>query len=194
MHAADTEDVALIQAIQAGSAGAFEGLVKRHLRRAHGIAANLVKNRDDAMDLAQDAFFKAYRALDRFDTKQRFFPWFYRILRNTCVSFLKRRGLVRMVSMNARAGGADGDELEFELVDERAVPAHAILAGCELRDEFWRAFETLPLRDREILALRHFQDLAYQDIADALEIPIGTVMSRLFHARRRLRERLEPHL
>lgn len=187
---ADASDIRIIREVQAGHREAFETLVRKYMRQAHGIAMQFVQNSEDALDLSQDAFLKTFKAIGRFDTEQRFFPWFYRILRNTCMTFLKRRGLVRRCSLSATAEG----EPDFELVDEATPPPHAVLISGELREEFWSAFNRIPLRDREILALRHFQEQSYQEIADVLGIPIGTVMSRLFHARRRLRERLEPYL
>jgi len=190
MEAADASDIRIIREVQAGHREAFETLVRRYASRAHGIAMQFVQNSEDALDLSQDAFLKSFRAVDRFDTEQRFFPWFYKILKNTCLTFLKRKGLVRSFSLSAAGEG----EADYQLVDEAAVPPHAMLVQGELREEFWSAYSTLSLRDREILTLRHFQEQSYQEIADTLEIPIGTVMSRLYHARRKLRRKLETHL
>lgn len=190
MEAADASDVRIIREVQAGRREAFESLVRKYMRRAHGIAMQFVQNSDDALDLSQDAFLKTFKAVDRFDTNQRFFPWFYKILKNTCLTFLKRKGLVRRFSLSA---GEDG-EPDYQLVDEAAVSPHAVLAGGELREEFWKVFSKQSLKDREIISLRHFQELSYQEIADVLDIPIGTVMSRLYHARRKLREGLETYL
>ncbi|MFH0945302.1 MAG: sigma-70 family RNA polymerase sigma factor [Planctomycetota bacterium] len=190
MEAADASDVRIIREVQAGHREAFESLVRKYMRRAHGIAMQFVQNSEDALDLSQDAFLKTFKAMDRFDTDQRFFPWFYRILRNTCLTFLKRKGLVRSFSLSSPAEG----EPDYQLVDEASVPPHAVLVGGELRQEFWKAYTTLSLRDREILTLRHFQEQSYQEIADTLGIPIGTVMSRLYHARRKLRDKLESYL
>lgn len=189
-EAADASDIRVIREVQAGRREAFESLVRKYMRRSHGIAMQFVHNSEDALDLSQDAFMKSFKAIGRFDTNQRFFPWFYRILKNTCLTFLKRRGLVRRLSLSATPDG----ESDYELVDEAAVQPTAVLAAGEMREKFWEIYERLPMRDREILALRHFQEMSYQEIADTLEIPIGTVMSRLFHARRKLKEKFEPHL
>ena len=190
MEAADASDVRIIREVQAGHREAFETLVRRYMRRAHGIAMQFVQNSEDALDLSQDAFLKSFKAVDRFDTNQRFFPWFYKILKNTCLTYLKRKGLVRRFSLS----GTEEGESDYQLVDEAAVPPHAVLVKGELREEFWKAYSALSLRDREILTLRHFQEQSYQEIAAILDIPIGTVMSRLYHARRKLREKLETHL
>ena len=189
-EAASASDIRIIREVQAGRREAFESLVRKYMRRAHGIAMQFVHNSEDALDLSQDAFLKSFKAIGRFDTNQRFFPWFYRILKNTCLTFLKRRGLVRKLSLSATPDG----EADYELVDEAAVQPTAVLSAGELREQFWVGFEKLPMKDQEILSLRHFQEMSYQEIADTLSIPIGTVMSRLFHARRKLKEKLEPHL
>lgn len=185
--ATDASDVRNILLVQSGRTEAFESLVRKYMRRAHGVAMQFVQNTEDALDLSQDAFLKSFRAIARFDTRQRFFPWFYKILKNTCLTHLKRKGLVKSWSLSA----TDPDQADYELEDFSAVRPENVLAGGELREAFWRSFQRLPAKDREILALRHFQEMDYKEIAETLSIPIGTVMSRLFHARRRLRERLE---
>src|SRR5205814_5657122 len=96
----------------------------------------------------------------------------------------------RIRSISDRGPGADEDEGDFEIADETPGPS-AIVEGGERAQLFWSAFRTLGARDREILALRHFKELSYKEMAAALGIPEGTVMSRLFHARRRLRENLD---
>lgn len=112
-------------------------------------------------------------------------------MRNTCFSFLRSHRRLKPVSTS---GANDEGESDWQIVDERAL---APSAGVELEEEvgaFRAAFSQLSARDREILDLRHFQDLSYREIASAMGCPVGTVMSRLFHARRRLRDRLAPHL
>jgi len=190
MDTADASDIRAIRLVQEGRREAFEAIVRKYMRRAHGVAMQFVHNSEDALDLTQDSFLKSFKAIQRFDTNQRFFPWFYRILKNTCLTFLKRKNLVRQYSLTSK----DPDQGDYELVDEATVPPDSVLVDGEFRDEFWKAYEKLALKNREILALRHFQEMSYQEIADTLDIPIGTVMSRLFHARRKLREKLEPHL
>lgn len=187
------EATRLMLAVKQGDARAFDELVDNLRGRAFHVARALVGSRDDAMDLAQEAFLKVYRARDTFREGELFLPWFHRILRNTCFSFLRDRGRAREVSVSAPRAGADNDEGDWELVDDEPGPA----AGLEISERasaFWKAFKTLSPRDREIIALRHFKELAYREIAQHLGIPEGTVMSRLFHARRRLRESLSSEL
>jgi RNA polymerase sigma-70 factor (ECF subfamily) len=181
----------LMTAAKHGDRTAFDELVETVRGQAFHVARGLVGSRDDALELAQEAFLKTYRARETYRDGEPFLPWFHRILRNTCYSFLRKHRKLKKSSLSPRFGdpGADGDA-DWELADDDA-PLPSEGAEREERGQiFWRAFRALRARDREILALRHFEELAYQEIADTLEIPIGTVMSRLFHARRRLREGL----
>ena len=184
------EATRLMLATKNGDAQAFDQLVESLRGRAFHVARALVGSRDDAMELTQEAFLKVYRARESFRDGEPFLPWFHRILRNACYSFLRDKGRVRERSVSARSEGADDDAADFEIADEATSPVEAVEAG-ERSAAFWVAFRTLSARDREILSLRHFDELAYKEIAEALSIPEGTVMSRLFHARRRLREALE---
>jgi RNA polymerase sigma-70 factor (ECF subfamily) len=181
----------LMTQAQAGDAAAFEELFKALRGRTFQVARSLVGSREDALDLTQEAFTKLYTARASYDPGQPFLPWFHRILRNACFSFLRKHGRLRTKSLQALDD--DGEERSLELED----PGPAVGSELEAADErrvFQRALARLAPRDREILALRHYEDLSYKEIATALEIPEGTVMSRLFHARRRLGELLGPAL
>jgi RNA polymerase sigma-70 factor (ECF subfamily) len=189
--AMQSEATRLMTAVQAGDAAAFESLSERLRGRAFQVAKALVGSREDALDLCQEAFIKVFRARETYNPTQPFLPWFHRILRNTCFSFLRKRGRLEQRSLTVQ--GAHGEELDWDIVD----PAPGPTAGLEADERaqlFQAALATLGARDREILALRHFKELSYKEIAVTLEIPEGTVMSRLFHARRRLRESLGPLL
>ncbi len=173
-----------------GDRDAFDRLTETVRGRAFRVASSLVGSRDDALELTQEAFLKTYRARATYRDGEPFLPWFHRILRNTCFTFLRRHNRIKRQSL---VGEKDGEETEWELVDEGPAPSQGA-ENSEVTDAFWSAFRRLSARDREILSLRHFDELSYREIAHALEIPEGTVMSRLFHARRRLREVLAPHL
>lgn len=181
----------ILEAVQAGRKERFEAIVKLHQRRAFRIAMGLVQNAQDSMDLAQEAFLRAFRSIKTFDTDQPFFPWFYRILRNLCLTHLKRRRKVFSLSGSSRTNDDEDRVLDVpsdgERPDERAETQETV-------GRFYEAFKTLGDRDREILTLRHFEDMAYSQIAETLRIPVGTVMSRLFYARRKLRGKLEEDL
>ena len=171
-----------------GDSAAFDELTQALRTRAFQVARAWVGSREDALELSQEAFLKTYRARDTYREGEPFLPWFHRILRNTCFSFLRQSKRLRERSLSARQ---EEDQPDWEIADvESAAPADGV-GDEERRTLFWQGFRRLSARDREILALRHFQELSYSEIARVLEIPEGTVMSRLFHARARLRLALE---
>jgi len=174
-----------------GDREAFDHLSQQVRSLAFRVAQSLVGSRDDALELSQEALLKTYRARETFRDGEPFLPWFQRIVRNTCYSWMRRNGKLRQTSLSPRHGDANADlEDDWELADPDALSPEVPLIQGERAKVFWSAFGKLGAKDREILALRHFRELSYQEIADIVEIPIGTVMSRLFHARRRLREGL----
>jgi RNA polymerase sigma-70 factor (ECF subfamily) len=179
------DEAAVIQRCRDSSKEAFEAVVRRYMKPAYSIALGLVGNRDDALDLSQEAFLRAYRNIKQFKTGRRFFPWFYQILRNVCFSYLRKK---------RRSPG--GDLREF---DDRNSPVTAsgrfdpelVAQRNEMKDRVWRAIGLLNEKHREIIILRHFQNLSYEQMAQALFCSKGAVMSRLYHARQRLKRLLE---
>lgn len=185
----ERETAEVIKGVQAGRKELFSVLVEKFKWRAYLIALALVKNREDAMDITQDAFLKSFRAIKDFDLTRPFFPWFYRILKNTCLSHLKRKGRIRKFSISA----TDEDEGDMDLPDTTYDP-QLIVDRSEAKEKVWEAFNNLNMKSREIIMMRHFQEMSYEEIAKALNIPIGTVMSRLFHARKKMKELVEKYL
>jgi RNA polymerase sigma-70 factor (ECF subfamily) len=166
------DDSATVRRCLEGEPNAFRTLVERYQRRALGHAVAVVRNRDDAQDAVQEAFLNAYRALHTFDRERVFYSWFYVILRNCCYKLLARR---RMDAVD--------DGVRLDLLESPTVPVDDRLA-------MERALAALSPTDREVIMLRHFDGLSYAELAASLEIPVGTVMSRLFNARKRLRDGL----
>ena len=175
-------DVALVMKIKAGNKHALGELVERHKRLAYHLALGLIGNKDDAYDISQEAFLRVYRSAKTYDEHQPFQPWFYTIISNLCRTWQKRRNRRerRMVDL---------DDVSFLLVDERNPEQEMIRK--ELKTRLHRALLKLPFEDREIITLQHFRGMAYDDIADLLNIPKGTVMSRLYYARKKLAKLLE---
>jgi RNA polymerase sigma-70 factor (ECF subfamily) len=178
------DELAAIAACQRGDRQAFELIVKRYTTRAVGAARSIVGDASLADDAAQDAFVKAFRAIRRFRTGEPFYPWLYRILKNACLTTLKRRG-----------------RPEVSLDAENAPPPPAppsdpvqALARNELRAQVRDGITRLSEPHREILNLSHFEGLSYKEIALCLDIPIGTVMSRLWAARQALKKELAPKM
>ena len=163
-------DVTAIISCKSGDRESFRHLVEAYQRQAAAHATAILGNREDAADATQEAFVDAFRALKSFDENRPFYPWFYVLLRNRCYK------------MTARRRDADN-------IDETEIVVRTM--GNEESIALDRALLSLDREDREIVTLKYFDGLSYEELAARLQIPKGTVMSRLFHARRRLRERLE---
>jgi len=180
-------DVELLRKSQSGDMSAYGVLVERYRRKAYFGALAWVGHREEALDITQVAFARGYQAISRFDTTLPFYPWLYRIVRNLCFSHLRKTGGRRPLSLSPARD--DGDAPQIDVPDARFDPG-ALAARTEVGDTVWQAINALSARDREIIIMNHFLDMSYQETADALSIPIGTVMSRLYYARQRLRDRL----
>jgi RNA polymerase sigma-70 factor (ECF subfamily) len=187
MDAGMVDDRTLVMRAKKGEVEAFEQLVERYKRKAYFVALSFLKNHEDALDISQDSFVKAYRSLKRFKEEFTFFPWFYTIIRNNCLNHLRRA---------RRRGERSLDELEeggFQVLDSKAQPDEAA-DRMELCEKVRNAIGRLSEEHREIIMLRHFHGMAYKEIADTLRCPQGTVMSRLHAARQRLKELLQHEL
>ena len=176
-----TDERALVQRAQAGDLEAFGELVSRYMRRAYYAALGLVGSHDDAMDLSQETFARAFRARTSLDPDRPFYTWLYTILRRLCFNFLRDRNT--RARKLAEAAGWLSDEASARAAAHN--PAR-VAELAELRRTVAQAIEGLPERQREVLVLQEFEGLRYREIADLLGIPIGTVMSRLYAARRHL--------
>ena len=164
------DDAAAIRACRAGDVDAFRHLVDRYQARALAHARILTRDQADAADATQEAFIDAYRNLDSFEALRPFYPWFYVLLRNRCLKQRSRR------STRAESGE----------IGEPAAPAGSSEAHLDL----WRAIGRLAPDAAELVVLKHIEGWSYDELAAALSIPRGTVMSRLYSARQRLAELL----
>jgi len=178
-----TSDAELASMAKRGNIDAFGELVERYKERAYMIALGFVGNPDDAMDLSQEAFVRAFKAMRTFKDGSDFYPWFYAVLRNTCFNFLRRRKTRRESSLDA------AQEFGFDVVDGSPNPSVA-LERKEMRELVRAEIDNLAPVHKEILLLRHFELLSYKEMAGVLGCPIGTVMSRLYAARQALKARL----
>lgn len=178
-------DAELVRQIRAGETDAFAELVRRTQRQGYRLARRLTRNHEDADDVLQDSYVKAFRALDRLDPGRPFAPWFYTIVGRTALSLL-RSGKVRA----AASLDEPGSEGVIPLADRLADPATAgDVVGRRIDVE--RAYARLSAEHRVVLALRLEADLSYAEMGETLGIPIGTVMSRLARAREALLELME---
>lgn len=171
---------ALVARAQAGDRDAFRQLVERYQGRAYAVAYALTGRRDEALDVVQEAFLKAFRTLATFRGDSAFYTWFYRIVLNVAIDLARRERPASPEGLEPLAGPPGGDPAE------QAYRA-------ELRAAIVAALRTLPPEQRAVVVLREIEGLSYAEIAATLQVPIGTVMSRLFYARRKLRAALAPY-
>ncbi len=170
-------DMTLVTDIKSGSKKALGKLVERHKKMAFRFALGLVGNKDDAFDISQEAFMRVYKSADTYDESKPFLPWFYTIIANLSKTWLRKRS-------NRENRMVDLDDVSFLLVD-RATPEDRILHN-ESIAQLRTALLALSFEDREIITLQHFRNMSYDEISELLCIPRGTVMSRLYYARKKL--------
>jgi RNA polymerase sigma-70 factor (ECF subfamily) len=178
-------DAALVLRARSGDADAFGRLIQRYMRRAYLQALGLVGSREDALDLSQEAFARAFRARRTLDPDRPFYAWLYQILRRLCFNFLRDR------KTRARLLEAEGHGWLVERAGDASSDPAAVLERAEARRRVGGAIERLPAREREVLVLKEFEELKYREIAELVGVPVGTVMSRLYAARKRLARALE---
>ncbi len=186
------DDRALVRAAQRGDEQAFRSLVERYHRRVVQLALGMVKDADEAMDIAQETFVRVHRYLPSFKGDSSFFTWTYRIAMNLCLDAQRRKGRTERVDLG------EDDDAEIEAAMD--PPSHA-LAGPqrqalneELRGKIEEALAGLSENHRSILILREVDGLSYEELAKVLGIRKGTVMSRLFHARLKMQNKLREYL
>ncbi len=191
-------DTLLVQRTLAGDQRAFEMLVVKYQRRVERLIGRMVRDSDLVQDIAQETFIRAYRALGQFRGEAQFYTWLYRIAVNTAkkqLMELKRDPVVLMSSLKS----ADEDEtsgVEHELngqVADAETP-EAVLASKEIAEAVNAAMEALPKELGQAIVLREIEGLSYEEIAEALDCPIGTVRSRIFRAREAISARIKPML
>ena len=176
----------LVRAAAGGDTEAFEALVLEHQNKVYSLALRMVGNEEDARDMAQEAFIRAFSSLTGFRGDSKFSVWLYRLTSNICIDFLRSRAKKRTVSMTWTDDEGD-DAGELEIPDERFSP-HPELERRELRSAIQRALARLPDDMREVLLLREVGGLSYDEIAASLSLEEGTVKSRIARARGALRK------
>lgn len=175
----------IINLAQQGSKEAFGKIVRLYMKRAYFSALSIVGNHDDALEMSQEAFIRAYRSIKKFDTNKKFFTWYYKILRNLCLNYLRDKS-------NRAVNFSDLME-EADKINDTNLNPHEHSERSEIRKAVWDALWKLQPEEREIIAAKDLLDTSYEEIAELLQVPIGTVMSRLYYARKKLRKLLEGH-
>jgi RNA polymerase sigma-70 factor (ECF subfamily) len=176
------EDAQLMVAVQQGNPMAFRVLVERYKKKAYYAALKLVGDPDEAYDVSQEAFIRIYNARSRYDPAHPFYAWFYTILRNLARNHLQKRSI--RLAYVIRTKRIHKRSLEFYDSPE------CIAEADETKKAVWSAIGKLSFDHREIIILRHFEDMSYEEIARLLGIAVGSVMSRLYYARSKLRDLL----
>jgi len=165
----------LLERVRRGDREAYQGIVQRYMQAAYYIALGFVHNQQDALDISQDAFVRAFRKIKHYDPQKRFFPWFYRLLKNLCLDHIKKHRRRREIPLE-----------DVQVFKEEKN-------NRELKEVLWKGIEELPFEQREVIILRYFRQYSYQEIAEVTGKPLGTVMSSLFYAKKKLKESLKKY-
>jgi RNA polymerase sigma-70 factor, ECF subfamily len=189
----DTDDAALIERCRAGDVAAFEPLVEKYRQRVWRLAYNVVRDREEAWDVAQEAFIRAWQALPQFRGQSAFYTWLFRIVMNVSADRVRSRAARGRAFGTERVPEEDWDRVLVDDSQHEQRPDRAA-ASAEDRERIGQALGKLSEDHRRIIVLSDIEGLTYKEIAEVLEIPMGTVMSRLHNARKRLRSVLGPLL
>ena len=185
----DEEDIDLVRRVQRGDKRAFDLLVLKYQQKVAGVVSRYLRNQADIQDVVQEAFIKAYRALPKFRGDSAFYTWLYRIAINTAKNFL--------VSKSRRPPGSDVDAEVAEQLDVGVrLQSHAtpedLLMMKEVESAIWDAINALPDELRTAITLREIDGMSYEEIAQAMDCPVGTVRSRIFRARETIDSVIQP--
>ena len=183
---ADVSELNLVRQAQAGDTEAFDQLVSRFRTRVFGMIYNMVHNEQDAWDLAQDSFLKAWKSIARFRGQSSFYTWLYRIVMNVTIDALRKK--------QVKGGGTEFDDtIQLKEIDpsSRTVPQaealpHEVMEHQEIRGRIDAAIAQLSPEHRAVILMKEIENMQYHEIAESLGCSIGTVMSRLFYARKKL--------
>jgi RNA polymerase sigma-70 factor (ECF subfamily) len=178
------DETALIEAVQSGDPIAYRGLVEKYQNRLHAMVYGMLRNHEDASDVTQQAFVKAYNNIQDFRLESKFYTWLYRIARNLAIDLLRKR---------KRQPQQEFDEAVATRTSEGTIanrhqsdsPSKA-LERKQLYAQIMSALDQLPADQKQVVLLRELEGFSYKEISDIMEIPEGTVMSRLYYARKRL--------
>ena len=187
-------DLELVRRAQNGDEAAFRQLVERHQRRAFAIALSLVRHEQDARDIVQDAFLRVHKSLPSFQGTSSFFTWLYRIVTNLAIDLVRRPGrntdeLEEDRQRSSNPGGADQPDPMWVSRIDGADPVD-VMRRKELADRMRTAIDALPSYHKAVILMREVEGLSYEEMAEAMQVSKGTIMSRLFHARQKLQKAL----
>ncbi|MBC7974961.1 MAG: sigma-70 family RNA polymerase sigma factor [Myxococcales bacterium] len=182
------DDRDLVLAAQRGDREAFKTLFERYHRRAYALAFGVLRHPDDALDVVQDAFIKAHKYLDKFEGNSSFYTWLYRIVMNLAIDHLRKHRRIKPVELDETRIENEGDDPLLPRI-LGGNPGRALLDK-QIRARIDQALDQLSENHRAVLVMRELDGLSYEDMAKVMSCSKGTIMSRLFHARRNMQKRL----
>ncbi len=195
MVSPDANDLQLVDAAKQGDRRAFRILVQRYQRKVYAVAYGFLRNREDALDVVQEAFIKVHRYLEKFEGNSSFYTWLYRIVANLCIDHIRR---------NKRHRGVEFDDALRHDDNDVPDPLTSTLQGLgdptemmrrkEIMSAFTDCLQHLSDKHRAVIVMREVQGLSYEEMAKAMDCSKGTIMSRLFHARRNMQKLLTERL
>lgn len=182
------DDLEIVELAKQGSEAAYSKLLKKYRKSVYYMLLKMVNNPDDAEDLTQEAFAKAFSSLEKFDPRYAFSTWLFRIATNNCIDYIRKKR-IQTISIDTPYENEDGDSMSFDIRDPDLTPSEVMLK--EQRKEYLQmAVERLPLKYQKLVDLRYFQELSYEEVSKELELPLGTVKAQLFRARELLNQEL----
>lgn len=189
-------DSVLLEKFKKGDEESFRKLVEKYQSKVYSIALAMVKDKTEAEDIMQDIFIKVYRSLDNFKGKSKFYTWLYRITINTCINHLNQNKKTNTISLFS---SEDREKYQVQinktsLFPEESKSPFEILQNQELEEKIKLAIDSLPLELKQVFLLREIDDLSYKEMAKILNCSEGTIKSRLFRARDKLREKIGSYL
>ena len=186
-------DVDVVRRVQAGDVAAFDALIGKYRERVYGIIYNMTSNREDAADLTQDTFIKAFQSIQRFGGQSSFFTWLYRIAVNSTLSHLRKSRLRSFFSLDTlNADEPVAKDVVEALTDKTGVDRDTYVR--ELQEKLNDAMLKLSIKHRTVVTLFEFDGLSHQEIAEVMECSVGTVRSRLHYAKQLLQAELQPYI
>ncbi len=186
-------DLEIVRRVQAGDVAAFDGLILKYRERVFGIVYHLTSNREDAADLAQEAFIKAFQSIHRFGGQSSFFTWLYRIAVNSTLSHLRKSRLRAFFSLECiEADAPIAREVVAALTDKSGADRDTFVR--ELQEKLNDAMQKLSIKHRTVVTLFEIDGLNHQEIAEIMDCSVGTVRSRLHYAKQLLQAELQPYM
>lgn len=178
----------LIRRAKQGELAAFEALILAHEKMVYNVALRMMQHSEDAKDLSQEVFLKAYKNMQNFDERAAFSTWLYRITMNTCIDEMRRRKGKQTYSLEEEQEGEEG-AMQRQIADMGDTPEESLLRQ-EQKGEILQALDTLSAEHKAAIILREIRGASYEEIAEIMELPLGTVKSRISRARNQLKEEI----